>query len=667
MRSDEGWTEAVAAAQAALARTDFTAAAQHLERALRITPRNADLLTNLGALHARQERLDDAVPLLERALAVEPDHAHARRNLVIALEARGNRRLAGGQLDAGLDDLRRASALDPTSGAIESALGLGLAELGRFEEAIDHYHRALARLPGDAPTLNRLGKALMDLGRFEEARQALEAAAAAAPAMLEANVNLTAVLVELGRLEDAAVTGRRAVELVPRSPEAHNNLALVLREQGDVTGALRHFETAIDLAPATFLWRSGRLLTLSYLPEGDQASLVAQHREVGAAWVAAVGGARPRPPRARDPERRLRVGYVSPDFRTHSVSYFFESFVGHHDPAAVEVTCYACSPRSDEVTRRLQGLVARWRQVSALSDERLAEQIAADEIDVLVDLAGHTANNRLAVFARGAAPVQMTYLGYGVTTGLPTMDCLLSDDIADPDGAGAPETVLHLPGGYLCYRPPSGPGVPEVTPVPAQASGHVTFGSFNNLAKLSEPALDAWAVLLRAVPESRLLLKARGLVGPGARRRLHERFAARQVDPSRIELAPPTPTTALHLQLYGQVDVALDTFPYNGTTTTCEALWSGVPVVTIAGNRHMGRVGQSILHRLSLEDLVARDVADYVRIAAALAADRERLAALRRGLRERLGASPLMDGPRLARALEAAFRQAWQRAVERSG
>jgi protein O-GlcNAc transferase len=665
LRSDDGWAEAVAAAQAALGRTDFTAAAQHLERALRITPRNADLLTNLGALHARQQRLDDAVPLLEQALAVEPGHAHARRNLVITLEARGNRRLAGGQLDAGVEDLRRALALDPAAGAVESALGLGLAELGRFEEAIEHYRRALARLPGDAPTLNRLGKALMDLGRFEEARQALEAATAAAPAMLEAAVNLTAVLLEQGRLADAEVIGQRAVELAPRSPEAHNNLALVLREEGEVTAALQHFDTAIELAPATFLWRSGRLLTLSYLPEGDQAALVAEHREVGAAWVAAVGGPRPRPPRAPDPGRRLRVGYVSPDFRTHSVSYFFESFVGHHDPAAVEVTCYACSPRRDDVTARLQALVARWREVSALSDEQLAAQIAADEIDVLVDLAGHTANNRLAVFARGAAPVQMTYLGYGVTSGLPIMDYLLSDEIADPDGAGAPETVLHLPGGYLCYRPPS--GSPPVAPLPAQASGRVTFGSFNNLAKLSDLALDAWAVLLAALPDARLQLKARGLAGPQARERVHQRFAARQVDPARIELAPPTPTTAAHLQLYGQVDIALDTFPYNGTTTTCEALWMGVPVVTVAGNRHMGRVGQSILRRLALDELVALDVAGYVRIAAALAADRERLAVLRGGLRERMGASPLMDGRRLARALEAAYRQGWQRAVARSG
>jgi protein O-GlcNAc transferase len=662
---DARWAAALSRAQAALAREDFAQAASNLEAALKLTPRHPDLLTNLGAALSRLGRLDEAASKLEAALAIESGHAVAARNLAATLGARGNRRLAAGALADGVADLRRALTLDPAAAETRSALGLGLAELGRLPEAIEQYRLALEGLPGHAVTLNRLGMALMTLGRFGEARGVLEQAAAAAPDMLEARVNLGAVCSELGRVTEAEAWSRQAVERHPAAPEAHNNLGLALREQGEVAAALAHFERACALQPEGFLWQSGRLLTMNYLPGIDGAALAAAHREVGAAWSRAVGQ-RAISPRDPDPARRLRVGYLSPDFRTHSVAYFVESFLGEHDPAAVEVIGYASSPVRDDVTDRLQALAHRWRSVSALDDGACHAQIVEDEIDVLVDLAGHTAHNRLAVFARRAAPVQMSYLGYGVTTGLPAMDYLLTDELADPDATGGSETALPLPGGYLAYRPPFGPqGGPPPGPLPARAAGHVTFGSFNNLAKVSDPTVALWSRVLDQVPGARLLIKARGLAGPEARARLHQRFAAHGIAADRLALAPATAGTPEHLALYGQVDIALDTFPYGGTTTTCEALWMGVPVVTLTGDTHMSRVGHSILARVAPE-WVAHQPQHYLQLAAGLAGDLDRLESLRRELRPRLLASPLMDGRRLARALEAAYRQAWRAALARS-
>lgn len=656
---------ALEAAGRALAREDFDEAGRQFEVVARFEPRNPDLLANLGAVRARQGRLDDAVAALERALAVRPGHEIATRNLASTLTGRGNRHLSAGDTQAGVADLRRAIELDPSAAEAESALGLGLLELGRPGEALAHLARARERLPKHTPTLNRLGLALKRVGKFSEARQVLEAAAAIAPD-LQVMVNLSGVCFELSQMSEAHAWAARAVNEHPGSPEAHNNLGLVLREQGDVAGGLAHFEAACALAPQGWLWQSGRLLSLNYLAEVDAAALGAAHRTVGEAWVASVAGQRRLEPRHPHPDRRLAIGYVSPDFRRHSVGYFVESFLGEHDPAAVEITCYASSPVRDQVTTRLQAMVPRWRDVAGLSDRACQELMVADGIDVLVDLAGHTSHNRLAVFARRAAPVQMTYLGYGVTTGLPTMDYLLTDEVADPPdqpGSGS-ESPLYLPGGYLSYRPPFGvTDGPSVAPLPARASGHVTFGSFNNLAKISDAVIDLWARLLLRVPGARMLVKGRGLGAPQARARLEARFTARDVDPGRVDLAPPISGVADHLALYGSVDIALDTYPYNGTTTTCEALWMGVPVVTLAGKTHMSRVSHSILARVSADELVAFDGEGYLRIAAALATDLDRLEALRHQLRQRMLGSPLMDGRRLARALEGAYRLAWRRAL----
>jgi predicted O-linked N-acetylglucosamine transferase (SPINDLY family) len=360
-----------------------------------------------------------------------------------------------------------------------------------------------------------------------------------------------------------------------------------------------------------------------------------------------------------DPERRLKIGYVSPDFRTHSVAYFFEGLLRWHDNKVVETFCYALTPHKDETTERLQQQASVWRDVSTLDDAALVKQARADGIDILVDLAGHTARNRLTVFAARAAPVQMTYLGYPSTTGLSRMDYRLTDERADPPGEEAfhSERLVRLPGCFLCYQPPL--RSPSVAGAPMVHNGYITFGSFNNLAKINANVVALWSEILQAVPGSRLLIKNPSLTDGVTAERYRAMFDTHGISSDRTELLGLVPDPQAHLDTYRRIDIALDTFPYNGTTTTCEALYMGVPVITLAGQAHAGRVGLSILGNLGLDELIARSPDDYVSCAASLATNQERICDLRNTLRERLLTSAICDADSFARKVEQAFRQIW--------
>ena len=361
-----------------------------------------------------------------------------------------------------------------------------------------------------------------------------------------------------------------------------------------------------------------------------------------------------------NPERRLRIGYVSADFREHSVARFLKPLLLARDHEAFEVFCYSAVVNPDSMTRQFQGLADHWRNATGLSDGNLAEKIHDDCIDILVDLGGHTAGNRLPMFARKPAPIQVTWLGFPGTTGLASIDYRLVDPITDPQDNGddlASETLFRLADGFLCYGPPDdSPTILEER----HLNTTLTFGSFNNPAKLSATTIDTWSALLAQLPHARLLLKGRPFDDATGRARFLNAFLHRGIDRERIDFVGYLSSSTEHLALYRQVDIALDPFPYNGTTTTCEALWMGVPVVTLCGDRHSGRVGASLVTQLGLRELIARDVQHYVDIAAALAADRKRLAELRLGLRRRMAASSLCDGPAFARKIEAAYRTMWR-------
>jgi protein O-GlcNAc transferase len=364
----------------------------------------------------------------------------------------------------------------------------------------------------------------------------------------------------------------------------------------------------------------------------------------------------------KNPDKRLRIGYVSADLRSHSVAFFLESILAARNQREFEVLCYSNSVAADTTTARLRALVDGWRDIAGLDDEQAAALIRSDAIDILVDLAGHTKANRLPLFTRKPAPIQITYLGYPDTTGIEAIDYRLTDEWADPPGQTEhlhSEQLVRLPDGFLCYQPPS--SCPPVGPLPLLLSGRVTFGSFNNLAKVSPTVIGYWAAILAAVPGSRLLLKSKALADSGTRKYIHQQFCAHGIEAGRVELVGWTPARVDHMALYSEVDVALDTFPYHGATTTCEALWMGVPVVTLAGPVHVSRVGVSLLHAAGLAELIAESPQEYARKAAELVADTGRLAALRGDLRERLRASRLTDAQRITASIEVAYRDMWRR------
>src|SRR5215475_9946062 len=505
-----------------------------------------------------------------------------------------------------------------------------------------------------------LGNALMGQGKLDEAIAAYRRAIGIKPDYAAAYTTLGIALAEQGRLDEAIAAYRRAIGIKPDLAEAYSNLGAALSWQGKLDEAIAAFRRAIGIKPGLSKAFSSLLLALHYDDKSTNEDLFAAHRE----WDERYGQRVPRftaYTNDRDPARRLRIGYFSPDFRQHANTYFVEPLLRGHDRQKVEVFCYAEVMRPDLVTTRLQGLADHWVVTVGLSDQRLAERIRTDGIDILVDIPGHVANDRLLVFARKPAPVQVTWLGYPNTTGLKAIDYRLVDAVTDPAGeadAWASETLVRLKGGFLCYN-----GLrdgPEPISAPCLRTGTVTFGSFNNPAKLSTATFDAWAKLLSRLPQARLLLKGIPFADAATRALFLDRLGERGVPAERVELMAWHPGPAEHLALYHRVDIALDPFPYNGTTTTCDALWMGVPVITLRGYRHAGRVGASLLTQVGLTDLIADSIEEYVEIAVALAGDPRRLDELHRILRPRMAASPLGDEGAFASKMEAAFRTMWE-------
>ena len=567
-----------------------------------------------------QGHLAEAAACFRNVLTLRPGDADAHGRLGVAL-------IGQGQGDAAIAEFRAALQLEPESAQAHFNLGNALRSTGQLREAVAAYRRALQLQPADAETHNTLGAALH----------------------------------ERGEIDQAIAAYRRSLELQP-SAFARNNLGSALKDEGRIEESLAEFRLALHARPDFATAHSNLLFCLHYLSAWDAAATFAEHcrwDELHARPLSRFIEPYVNPP---EPERRLRIGYVSPDFREHPVAFFLEGFLGSHDHALVEVFCYACLPRVDAVTGRLRQYAAHWRTIAGLSDERAAELIREDRIDILVDLAGHTAENRLPIFARQPAPVQVSYLGYCDTTGMKAMDYRLTDALADPPGATEhlhTEQLVRLPDCAWCFRPLA--EAPPVSDPPMHRAGHVTFGCFNALPKLTDATLALWSRILLAVPGSHLLLKNFGLREPSVQVRIRGVLENAGIAAERVELLGPARSIAEHLAAYARVDLALDTFPYHGTTTTCEALWMGVPVIALAGPVHASRVGVSLLTNVGLPELIANDADDYVRTAVQLAADTTHLAELRATLRGRMASSPLMDAPRFTRNVELAYREMWRK------
>jgi protein O-GlcNAc transferase len=655
-------------------------------------PGHAASLHGRGVIAHQSGRSDVAVELIGRAVAAEPRVAAFRTNLGAALRALGRT----GEAAAAY---RQAIAIDPADRVSLNNLANLLQAEGRTEEAIGYYRRALACAPNEPAPMNNLANALAAAGpanmaMANEAIRLYRRALALRPAYAEAHYNLANLLAELGDLDGAMASYRAAIavrpdhlaarnqlgaalrqagrygeatrayeavlEIDPANAEAHSNLGRVFVLQGRLAEAGARYETALALKPDYPQARSNQLLWLNYSDETPEV-IFGAHR----AWAERVEQALPRrAPHAnvRHPERRLRVGYVSPDFRAHSVASYLAPVIARHDRAAVEVVCYADVARPDAVTARFQAMADHWRPISGMSPDAIAERIRLDQIDILVDMAGHLAPHLLPAFARKPAPVQVSWIGYVNTTGLKAVDYRLVDVVTDPHGPAdffASERLVRLPGGFACFEPPA--DAPAPGPVPSLAAGHLTFGSFSPPSKLSEGVLDAWSEILRRLPGARLVLKAGAFDDEGTRVHLLARFAQRGIGAERIDLVSWIASSAGHLALYDRIDVALDPFPHNGYTTTCEALWMGAPVVALQGERHVARISASFLTTVGAPGLIAEDPDAYVDLAVGLATDPGRLAELRQTLRPRMAASPLCKAATFTRQLEAVYRAMWRR------
>ena len=669
---------------------DGRAAARLLEQSLAADPAQAEALSNLATLYLGDGRPADALALLDRALACGPADPRAAASLHYN---RANTLKTLGRLEAAAQAFGAALALQPDLAAGHGNLANTLVAQGRLDEAVGAYRRSLALRPRHAETLRHLTATLRRLRRFDEAAAALAELAALEPDHAETHAARGALLRDRGEFAAATASFRQAVARDPTHAAAHHDLGVLLLRESALSAAIACFETAIALRPGftaahinlgNALTQQGRLdealapleraaalepdnpdvgsallFAAQYAPEVTASELTRRHVAWAIRHMDALAAPDPHrnPP---EPQRRLRVGYVSADFRRHAVGDFLMPLLEHHDRAQVEITGYAEVAYPDRRTAAFEALAARWRSIVGLSDQAVAAQVRDDAIDILVDLSGHTANHRLGVFARKPAPLQLSWLGYPCTTGMAAIDYRMTDAIADPAPAAEAlhrEHLIRLPRGFQVYVPPR--PTPEVGPLPADAAGGVTFGSFNNLAKVNERVIALWARILAAVPGSRLLIKFHQLADPPTGTRYRERFTAHGIAADRIALEPGIGDWAAHMARYGAVDIGLDPFPYNGTTTTCEALWMGVPVVTLCGDRHAARVGASLLTRLGLQALVAGDPDAYVATAVALAGDRARLGALRAGLRARFATSPLGDPAGFARAVEAAYRDIW--------
>ena len=628
------WEEAIGHYQQALAlQWDLAAAHNNLGSALRRQGRPAEAIasyrralalspslvaaySNLGNTYGEQDRWTEAIACYERAVQLEPEFAEAHNNLGNAYKARG-------QWNAAAKSYRRALATQPRLAAAHNNLATVFHALHRTDEAIACYRRALALQPDFAEAHNNLGNTLR----------------------------------ERGNKSDSVACYQRAIALAPRLAAAHNNLGNAYKDQGQLPEAAACFSQAITLEPDFLVAHSNLLMTMQYDPQVTAGQLFQAHREVARRF----GQPSDTPHRNHaDPDRQIRVGYVSPNLGQHPVGFFLKPLLPAHDRRQVAVICYSDRQICDKMTEQLRTASDVWHETAALSDAELEQQIRADGIDVLVDLAGHTADNRLAVFARKPAPVQVTWAGYVGTTGLPAIDYLLSDERETPKGTDHlyVEKVVRLPDAYVCFAPPD--EAPPVAILPASRRGWITFGCFNNLTKVTLEALTLWGRLLDQLPGSRLTLKTHALDDPTVRQRYASLAATAGIAPDRIDLLGRSPQKEL-LAAYGDIDIALDPFPYSGGLTTLESLWMGVPVVTLGGDRFASRHTLSHLTAVGLPELIAASPDDYVEIAAALAEDLKRLERLRSDLRPCLAASPLCDGRRFAGNLEGAYRAMWQR------
>jgi predicted O-linked N-acetylglucosamine transferase (SPINDLY family) len=620
------------------------------QRAASLQPNFFEAQASLGSLYLDLGHVQEAIACFRQVVKLAPEDVQVRALLGRAL-------CLNGQWSDAESCFRRVVRTTPQQALAHYNLGAVLQSQGRLAEAEACYRQAILLSPHDAPAHNNLGSVLQQRGESTEAEAHYRAALAVSPRYASARSNLGALLIEAFRHEEALVQCQAALELAPQAADVQGNLANALACLGRVDEAVANYRQAIALAPRHAKLHGDLLYLLNFCPGLEGETLFAEHRAWGRRHADPLTADSKPHTNDRSPARKLRIGYVSPYFTDHAVNFFVEPVLSSHNREQCEIFAYSDVAVPNATPRRLQSFVDGWRDTTQLNDEQLSELVRRDQIDILVDLTGHIGGSRLLAFARRPAPVQVTYIGYQNTTGMQAMDYRLTDGYADPAGQTDSlhtERLVRLPRSFFCYQP--SPEAPPVEPLPALRGGYVTFGSFNNFQKIHSEVLEAWAGILRQVERARLVM----IVGhaPQAAGRVHEFFAAHGIERQRIDLVPRL-SREEYLQRIASVDIALDPFPFNGHTTTCDCLWQGVPVVTLSGQTYLSRFGGSGLATLGLDDWIASSKEQYVAIAVAKAADLPGLSSLRESLRQRMAASVLLDHAGFTRRLEAAYRSMW--------
>jgi protein O-GlcNAc transferase len=654
-------------------------------RALELNPKFASAYCRLATVFWNEGALVDAEDCLRHCLEIEPNYGEALKNLANLLNQRG-------LFDEAQIYALKAMTLNPMLADTHLSLGVILRNLGRLDEAKASFQKALAIEPAHAKASVSIGNIEADRGNLSQAEQHFRVAIHTDSNLLEAYIGLSLVLFTAGRLAEAELILRQAISINPTSANVQSNLGFILMDLQRPDEAILAFKLAQSIDPlnmssytglGTALNRSGKpaeaeaafrhaiaidpnypavqsnlLALLNFSPEGRKDEILALAHAFDARFCLPHRDKWPVHMNNRDPERRLRIGYVSPDFRQHAVAFFLEPILARHDKSRVEVFCYSGVTVPDEYTTRFCSMADHWRSTLGQSDDAVAQTICEDQIDILVDLAGHTQGNRLLVFARKPAPIQLSYLGYPGTTGLSAMDYRIVDRYVAADEmvqSFNTERLLCLSDSLWCYRPTQ--DMPAPSQLPALSAGFVTFGSFNNFNKIDQSSIELWIELLRAMPSSRLILVT---VPEGeVRHRVLRQFIDGGVDGHRLEFRGKMSHTDFHRK-FQEVDISLDPINVNGATTTCESLWMGVPVISLVGRHFLTRAGFSILSAAGVTEFAASSRADYIRIAVDLAADLPRLAAVRSSLRAVLAASPLTDEVRFTDGLENLYRNAWR-------
>jgi len=634
------------------------AAEELIAKAITARPDFAEAHSNLGAVLKQQNRLQDAADSYLSAIAIKPDFADAHFNLA-------NTQKDLEQWDAAIAGYRQTLALSPDNFGAHGNLGIVFKTIGRMNEAAACQEMALSINPEYAEAHCNLGNVYHEQGRLDDAVACLEKALALKPDFCEAHFNLGNAHQKQGQLDAAEARYRQALASKPDYAEALSNLGSICKDLGRLDDAVDHFRQALTFDPDFVVAEKNLLYTALNMPGISPAALFEDHRHFAETHLRGITPIAENFANEAIFERRIRIGYVSSDFRNHPVGLNVLPLLSNHNHDQFEIFCYADVPRPDTVSEQFRSCVDHWTLITGQSDSDVAATIRADGIDILVSLAGHFDKNRPLICAHRAAPVQVSFHD-GATSGLPDVDYWLTDDFLHPPGSPEQftEDLYPLPVFYQYPKPEDAPpeGAPPVAALPVDAAGQITFGSFNNPAKINDAVITLWADVLKAVPQSRLLLKYKNWYGQASlQARLKERFRNFGVDNERIHFATQSDTPAEHLVRYADVDIGLDPFPFNGSTTTFQALWMGVPVVSLAGDSFISRAAGSILHHAGLDDLITNAPGAYVACAQELAADADRLRTLRAGLRARMETSSLCDAPAYARSVEAAYHQMWQR------